>query len=119
MDVLIARKVNCCTMLLNSAKTKSEVAIADTNPRMRLGKSLISKNMHPTAASPAIVLASPTIKKITSVRNDRKSNSAPCVRYVIFLTFTRAVICVFYQVYIIMSNKIYILWLIRGFRHNF
>ncbi len=84
MEVLIAKKVSCCTALLNSAKNKSEVAIADTNPRMRLGKSLISKNMHPTTASPAIVLASPTIKDVTSVMNDRKSNSAPCTRCVYF-----------------------------------
>lgn len=84
MEVLIAKNANCCTIFLNSAKNKSEVAIADTNLRMRLGKSLISKNMHPTTASPTIVLASPTIKDVTPVRNDKKSNSAPCARACIF-----------------------------------
>lgn len=75
---MIARIEKCCTENLNSATNNSEVANADTIPRMRLGRSLININIHPTSAITVTALAKSTINDNTPVRKDRKSNLAPC-----------------------------------------
>ncbi len=78
--VLIARIENCCTENLNNAMNNSEVANADTTPRMRLGNSLIRINIHPTRVNTVIAFAKSTTNDNTPVRNDRKSNFAPYAR---------------------------------------
>lgn len=74
---------------------------------MRLGKSLISKNMHPTAASPTIVLASPTIKDVTPVRNDKNPILLRARERVIFDIYARSYVYILSTTYNKVKQNLY------------